>query len=620
MTNEQFENLVKRLETQAIAKPGQYKFKVLLLALIGNAYLVSILLVLLGLLGGSIASILVLKALAVKLIIVVGIFLWTILKALWVKIDPPTGLKITARDAPELFAMIGRLRKKLGAPRFHEVLITEEFNAGVVQSPRLGIFGWPRNYLLIGLPLMQALSEPQFEAVLAHEFGHLARNHGKLSNWIYRQRLRWSRLLTVLDATESKGSFLFKPFLNWFSPYFNAYSFPLARANELQADATAAQLVSAKTAAQALTAVNVVGSYLGERYWQQIHRQADEQPHPAFAPYANFAVGLANDLDATSVQTWLDQALARQTNLADTHPALSDRLSALGTAAELALPTPGEAADRLLGQRREALIACFDQHWQDGISSAWEARYQEVQNDRQKLGELNARLERGENLDPNEAFDRALLTESVGGNPENAQNQIEALQAAHPDNALFCLALGARRLNRNDPSGCALLEQAMQLDENATAKCCELLRDYHWRENRRAEADAWHQRLVKRQELVAAAERERSRILTSDKFERHGLDEASIEALREQLKKIPGLAKAYLVKKRVKHLAHIPCYILGFRARGFFGFQRKRYDPDILRQLQHQVRLPGETLIMSIDGGNYRFGRKFAWMRGTRIL
>jgi len=54
----------------------------------------------------------------------------------------------------------------------------------VVQSPREGIVGWPRNYLLIGLPLMKTLSVDQFEAVLAHELGHVARGHGKVSNWI----------------------------------------------------------------------------------------------------------------------------------------------------------------------------------------------------------------------------------------------------------------------------------------------------------------------------------------------------------------------------------------------------------------------------------------------------
>jgi hypothetical protein len=69
-------------------------------------------------------------------------------------------------------------------PRFHHVLVTDDFNAAVVQAPRLGLFGWYRNYLLIGLPLAKALTVEQFKAVLAHEF---AKRHRKpVSSWSKR--------------------------------------------------------------------------------------------------------------------------------------------------------------------------------------------------------------------------------------------------------------------------------------------------------------------------------------------------------------------------------------------------------------------------------------------------
>src|SRR5574341_1208482 len=154
MTNEEFDGLVRKLEEQAKINPGSYRLKVLLLAALGNAYLGVILALIVAVMLGLIASVAVLKGLAVKWAIIVGFFLWKVLKALWVKIEPPTGAEVTAQEAPELFAMIAELRRGLHAPRFHHVLMTDEFNAGVVQAPRLGIFGWPRNYLLIGLPLM----------------------------------------------------------------------------------------------------------------------------------------------------------------------------------------------------------------------------------------------------------------------------------------------------------------------------------------------------------------------------------------------------------------------------------------------------------------------------------
>lgn len=620
MTHEQFQALVDSLESEARRNPGAYRSRVLMLALLGNAYLGAIVALLGFLFVLALASILWLKALGVKLALVVGAFLWLIGKALWLRIEPPQGTGVTAREAPELFAMIEALRRDLRAPRFHHVLVTDEFNAGVAQAPRLGIFGWPRNYLLIGLPLLKALTAEQFKAVLAHEFGHLARGHGRVSNWIYRQRLRWGRLMELLDAAESKGGVLFKPFLRWYAPYFNAYSFPLARANEYEADATAARLTSPAAAAAALTGTNVVASYLSERYWPQVHRLADEQPQPGFMPYVGMAARMTQEVDEASSQGWLHQALARGTTVDDTHPALKDRLAAIGQAPRLALPPAGSAADRLLGGALPAITEAFDQRWRNNILPAWEQRYQKVQTDRSTLAELDARHASGTELGLQEAYDRAVLTESVGADPESALAQFRALHARAPGDATACFALGARLLARDEADGVPLLEQTMQRDEFAIVKCSELLRDYHWRGGRKAEADAWHQRWLARAAEERGAEKERSQVTLKDKFERHGLAAQELARLLAHLREVPGLRKAYLVRKRVAHLTHRPLYVLGYRASALFQPGVKKRAAAVMRGIQERVQFPGETLIVNVEGGNYRFGRKFAWMRGSRVL
>src|SRR4051812_25719456 len=138
MTDAEFEALVGRLETSSQSNPRAYRARVLLLAVFGNAYLTLVLLLLIGLLGACVASIAILKFGGVKLTVVVAAFVWMVLKALWVRIDAPTGTRVTPVQAPQLFAMIQELRAALGAPRFHRVLITDDFNAGVQQTPRLG--------------------------------------------------------------------------------------------------------------------------------------------------------------------------------------------------------------------------------------------------------------------------------------------------------------------------------------------------------------------------------------------------------------------------------------------------------------------------------------------------
>jgi Zn-dependent protease with chaperone function len=620
MTNEEFEALVRKLEERAKINPGGYKLKVLLLAALGNAYLGVILVLIAAVMLGLIASVTVLKGLAVKLAIVVGYFLWRVIRALWVKIEPPTGTEVTAQEAPELFAMIEELRRGLHAPRFHHVLMTDEFNAGVVQAPRLGIFGWPRNYLMIGLPLMKGLTVPQFKAVLAHEFGHLARGHGMVSNWIYRQRLRWGRLLHVLDESKSKGGLLFKPFLSWFAPFFNAYSFPMARQNEYEADDASVRLTSRMAAAEALTSVNVVNSYLSERYWPQIYRQADEHPQPAFAPYVGMGGGVAAELDNASTEAWLKQALDRKTDSSDTHPSLSDRLKAIGASARLAVPAAGAAADRLLGSALKSTTEEFDRRWKDSILPSWEERYRKVQDDRKLLSVLNEKFAGGTELTLQEAYDRARLTETAGRDRDAALDQFRTLHGRAPDDPVVCMALGARLLALDEASGIGLIEHAMSLDESTILEGCELLRDYHWRNGNKDGAHAWHGKLVERSELEQAAEKERGEVSLNDKFERHGLSDEAAEELRAALKAVAGLRRAYFVRKRVKHFADRPCYVLAYRAVGHFQLHREKRVKEVLQNIQETVRFPGETVIISVDGKNYRFDRKFFWMRGARLV
>lgn len=620
MTQEESDTPGTRLEREALRHPSGYRLRVLLLALLGNAYLAAMLLLVIGLFVALLASIALLKGFAVKLSLVVGFFLWLVLKALWVRVPSPAGNEVTASEAPELFAMIAELRRQLGAPAFHHVLVTDDFNAGVVQAPRLGLFGWSRNYLMLGLPLMKTLGVEQFKAVLAHEFGHLAKGHGRMSNWIYRQRLRWERLAEALEANCSKGSVLFKPFLNWYAPCFNAYSFPLARANEYDADATAARLTSPQAAAEALTGINVAGDYLNERYWPQIHRRADEFPQPGFAPYFSMGKDIAAALEGASAQAWLARALARKTASGDTHPALADRLLAIGEGPRLAPPAPGMAADRLLGNALSALTEAFDLRWHDDILPSWQIRHLEVQEGRRRLAELDALHRNDAMLSWQDAYERAGLTESVGGGREAALEQFRALYDREPDTACVCHALGARLLGRDDSSGSALVERAMQLDPDFILDGSRLLRDYCWRHGREDEARGWNQRMIERTQLQQCTEQERSEVRLKDTFERHALPAPTVAALIAQLRSVAGLRKVYFLKKRTQYLRELPCYVLGFTVRGMFLAGGRRRAAEVQQRLLESVRLPEETIVLSVEGDNYRFGRKFRWMRGARIL
>jgi Zn-dependent protease with chaperone function len=391
MDNRDFELLVERLERAARARPRVYKAQVFGLAVLGYGFLAVVVAILLALIVVAVLVIRHVPALGVKLVLVIGGLLLVVVRALWVRLEPPKGRVMAVGDAPDLFKLLDRLSRELNTPSIHTVLVTPDFNAGVCQIPRLGLFGWHRNYLLLGLPLLQVLTREQFTAVLAHELGHLSHGHARSSNWIYRLRLTWLRLGAALSRNAPAGSQIITWFYRWYVPYFFAFSFPLARANEFEADAAAARLTSPQVASQALTTVSVVGAFLTQRYWPGIAKAAAEAPAATtFTPFSNLAAAALTGISEADRRDWVTAALKQVASVSNTHPSLQERLHAMGGAPEVAVPAPGQAADLLLRPALPRLLAAFDKQWQEQLA-IWRARQQQKQPQQEVFAPAPAR-------------------------------------------------------------------------------------------------------------------------------------------------------------------------------------------------------------------------------------
>ena len=254
MKQTEFDTLVARLEQTARTDPKGYRRRVFLLAMLGYAYIALVVAVVLALLAGLVVVLVATRTAAVllaKLALPLATLIWITVRAMWVRLEPPVGRPISRKDAPRLFEDAERIARTLKAPIPDVVLVTSELNASVSQVPRLGIFGWPRNYLVIGLQLASALHPDYFLAVLAHEFAHLSRAHGHFAGWIYRLRRTWAQLVDALERDRHVGTVIFSKFFNWYAPYFAAYSFVLAREYEYEADRLAASIVGPRDMAGA---------------------------------------------------------------------------------------------------------------------------------------------------------------------------------------------------------------------------------------------------------------------------------------------------------------------------------------------------------------------------------
>lgn len=611
VNQEQYEALVQRLELQAQHSPRLYRAKLGAMAILGYGYIAGVLTLLL--VAVALLALLAVQrsgaVVALKLGIVLVPLIWAVVRAMAVRMEPPSGKELVREDAPELFACIDEVRAKASAPQAHKVLITDDFNAAVVQHPRLGIFGWPRNYLILGLPLMQALDLQEFRAVLGHEFGHLSGAHGKFGAWIYRLRAGWRRLTRALEQDDHWGKVLFVPFFKWYAPAFSALSFVQARRQEYEADQVAAAVSGERTAGEALVRVHLQSRFLNRKYWRSILQEADTKAEPDARPYAMLGMVFAEQRPEHEARGTLEAALKRRTGCDDTHPSLSDRLRALRMTPTVPGPIKVTAAEALLGSRAEKLATEFDAEWRQSVTAWWQGRHQYAIASRTKLAALSSSTEE---LSVDDAFSRAELTEELG-NEASAREQFETLAVRAPEHAATQFALGRLRLASDDESGIELLNKAMRLDPGAEQGACALIVEYLQRHGRNEEARAHIDHLHTAGARDHAARRERGELRVTDKLLPHGLTEQQLSDLHQQLQVFAtDIGRIYLARKQILHYQDHPLYIVAFEGRTrFWKPASSGASEGIAQRLGSEVTFPGETIIICIDGENKAFRKKF---------
>ncbi|MBI4497205.1 MAG: M48 family metalloprotease [Chloroflexi bacterium] len=620
MTQQAFDSLVKRLEGVVAEHPGAYKLRVFLLALLGYAYIflvLALLLLAVGLLVAVVVWSTVGRVLAFKLGVPVLGLVALLARSLWVRLSPPEGVALSREEAGPLFQVVEDLQRALKAPKVHQILLTGDVNAAVVQHPRWGVFGWYTNYLLVGLPLMQALSPQQVRAVLAHELGHLSGAHSRLSGWIYRVRETWFQLVTALAQKRHWGSFIFLRFFAWYLPFFDAYSFVLRRAQEYEADRAAAALVGAREAAAALVNVHVYRAFLDERFWPTLLQQADDQADPP-APYPDLARAVRGGVPSDQAMAWIAQAVQVPTGTEDSHPSLADRLAALGQHARAPEPVAETAGQHFLGAALGALSARLDHAWQSTIASSWRERHEQVQAARQRLMELEEQAQR-QPLDHDAAWQRAFLTLQFHGG-DAALPLCQAVLQEHPDHAPALYAVGDILLAQGNAEGVAAIGRAMQLDGEAVLPGCERIYRFLIGQGREQEAQAYYRRAVQQAEVLEQARQERAALSVDDTYLPHDLPASEVARLREQLARLPEIARAYLVRKEVQYFPEKPLYVLGvvvgYSWRRWFG---RKSGEQILQQIDDAVEFPGETLLIVTDDAPQRLKKALEQTSGAEV-
>lgn len=624
-----FSQLIARLERESAAAPTWYRAKVVALTLLGFGILAATL----GVVGAAALAIvglavtlafgggsgLLLLAKFGKLLLVLLIPLWFLLRgalrALFVRLPAPQGREITAAEAPALFAALDDMRQRLRGPRFDHVLIVGDVNAAVVQRPAFGLFGWPRNYLLLGLPLLEAMPAEEALSVVAHEYGHLAGSHGRFSAFIYRLRHTWGTVQAHVDQLPGWGGRLFAAAVGRYAPYFNAYTFVLARSDEYRADAAAAELVGPAPAAAALKRVNLVAPR-HRQFMERTIERIDHDPAPPPDLMHRWAETVAVAAPTEDIRRWLSDAWDREGHVADTHPTLRARIEALpGGAGDLDPPpelTGPSAAQTWLGERLEAIRAEFGTDWYQGMAMPWAQRHAEVKALRERLHQLQALPQR----DAEQEIERLRLTRRLEPDTD-LREALASFNALHWDHPVGLFLHGSVLLDHDDAAGLALLDRAMALDPEATKPACERAHAF-LAPRQPQEAERYAARWREREALERLRAHQLEHVGGKDPLVPHDLPARVVDALRARLRDSRGkyVGRVYLARRPIPADPSAVQFLLAVRLT-WWGRRLDRHQ----QVVEHLARLewPVPLTVLTLEGRYARLRKTFQALPGARL-
>jgi Zn-dependent protease with chaperone function len=564
----QFEARVQQAETIAREQPVRYRRGVIAWAALGYAAVFVLLAVLLSVFGVMLWSFTVSAAIIIflvksKLIFLVGGAAWVTTRALWVSFDAVLGCRPERKETPALFAEIDSLCKELGVKLPDEIVIDQSFNAAMIQTPRLGIFGWHKTTLLLGVQLLLALTPDEARGVIAHELAHFSRKHSAFAAKIYRARIAWQRIASAVENKATWGGAVFRKPIEWYISRFDAYTFPLARSNEFEADRLASQCAHGAIGA-ALIRVNVGGDYASQHYWKPLLEKPRLEAGVPVAPFHGLAQFLGRaEASRDAKHASLEKALGAKTQFWDTHPSLNDRLRALGVTPSVDALSPlaqaASAAPAWVQPILEDMLSKFDAQWEKDNRETLDANIAIREKNRERWDALERADAAAHTRE--EAFEWAALTEQFQGEPA-ALVAYQTLAQQYPESKPATYHSGRLQLAQGNVTGALAYLEPLRKTLPYSPSVCAMLAEHYRTTGDGSEAECWQLRAEQQQEKLNVVIERRGTIAVGDSVAPAVISDDIKRTLAEKLESLPQVKWASLVEKSDPELPDDPLYAL----------------------------------------------------------
>ncbi|WP_228688331.1 M48 family metallopeptidase [Amycolatopsis keratiniphila] len=193
---------------------------------------------------GKIGTYVMLGGLAIMVALGFGL-----MSALRARRPPIEGPRLDREAHPALWEMIDDLAALVKTRPPDEIVLIGEINAAVSEDARFLGLRPGRRTMLIGLPLLAAMSVSELRSVLAHELGHYSGGHTRLLALTYRGTQTLAFTVDRLDGGPARA------LLSAYSKLYLLVARSANRRQELQADEASVLAAGSRTAAAALRKV-----------------------------------------------------------------------------------------------------------------------------------------------------------------------------------------------------------------------------------------------------------------------------------------------------------------------------------------------------------------------------
>ncbi len=643
MTRHDFDALVKEIEGRYASRQAALERSISAWVAFGLTGVVSWLALLFLMGAAAFASGMFLEAPLSIILLVVGVLLLVYGASqaglfLLTEIAPPAGRLLKPGEAPALNNLLEGLQRKLGCRPFDEVRVSLDFNASVREFPRLGVLGWPRTVLEIGLPLSTTLTPDELRAVLAHEFVHLSARHGRSGNRLYRLHRTWETLLKKIQRPGAgKSNSIVSKFVEWYWPRLHARSQVLSRLQEFQADRIAAGLCGAATLASALWRMECLWPWLSERFWVDLYREAEHSAEPPDDVLARLRTALEIPPSAVESALWTDRGLSRATDVNDSHPSFPARAQALGLpladfrASGFPKAPHPSAAEAFLGPDLERIEQELASDWRRMNQAAWRERHRREAAGRRRrkphdLREAGTEIASTSPKESTAPQDVSSLWETARETIDRrgiapAVTRLRAILAQNAEHAGASVVLGQHLLGVGDSEGERwLLGVIDRADEQWMTRACNVLEDHYRTTGQTDRLQAIRARLDRYDSEILLAQRERSTIHPGDRFLPHGLTVDALSSLREVASSEPDCVAVWLVRKDLQYFLNRPLFILCLAGTpSTWGFARPDLESALVRRFIPRVQLPGQVLVIARSGKSRKLARSVVSCPGSQV-